>query len=225
MKKFNYTSYILLSVAIIGCITLILYPALDLYTPTGEGRGSITSSITSSIKPNKHDLQYPNYPSCSEGVAGATLLRLNGVDIETEEFISKLPISDSDYIYHFLGDPKSPDGETILAPGLTSYINTYLDSTKQAVLMKGTKFSSLPVPCLLYVTTSLHKPEFTGKEKDGYKLVSNTHVVTLVSKGEDKCGIIDPMVGLIECDREGLESRYDEMGRQSVYIERMPEGI
>lgn len=225
MKKFNYTSYVLLSVAIIGCITLIIYPTLALYTPTGEGGGSITSSITSGIKPNKHDLQYPDYPSCSEGVAGATLLRLNGVDVKTEEFISKLPTSDSDYIYHFLGDPRSSDGGTILAPGLMSYLNTYLDNTKQAVLMKDADFNSLPVPCLLYVTTSLHRPEFTGEEKDGYKLASNTHVVTLVSKGEDKCGIIDPMVGLIECDRKGLESRYDEMGRQAIYIERMPEGI
>lgn len=173
------------------------------------------------------DMQLPELPTGCEATAGATMMRMNGINVTKQEVADAMPKSDEDFVESFLGDPYSYDGWACSAPCLTNTLNGFLDVEEKfaAVELTGTPLQELPTPCCVWVTIDIETPDAPVREQDGYGLFRDSHCVVLRGIHGDKVSVIDPLGGDPDYDLNQFESVYDAMGRQAVYLTNIDEAV
>ena len=126
------------------------------------------------------DLQYPELPTGCEATAASTLLRMDGIEVTKFDVANKLPKSDSDCIYCFVGDPYSSSGWCCMSPCISITLSEFIDLRKQYIeVSKGKNLENLTTPCEIWVTMYLESPLYTGYESNGYVGVYNPHAIVI----------------------------------------------
>lgn len=171
------------------------------------------------------DLQTPELPTGCEAVAASTLLRMNGVDVTKFDVADAMPKSSTrEFVNAFWGDPYSSYGFTCMSPCIGSTLEQFVDSSQyQIVVSKGTSLTSLPYPCEIWVTMYMNEIRWTQYEEDGYKLPYNPHciVVTNIDIENNLVYCVDPLVGETSYSLDTVESIYNSLGQQAVWINRL----
>lgn len=176
---------------------------------------------------SRQDMQLPELPTGCEATAVGTLLRMNGVLVTKLQVADAMPKSDSDFVAYFLGDPYSPKGWACMAPCGAMTANRFLETEGRlaAVELTGADLGELPLPCAVWATIGMDDPVPSGRVKDGYELMQNPHCVVVTSVDENVVSMVDPLEGIVQCDRAAFERIYDAMGRQSVWITDLDEAL
>ncbi|WP_206214518.1 C39 family peptidase [Adlercreutzia sp. ZJ242] len=165
------------------------------------------------------DMQLPELPTGCEATALGTTLRLNDIPATKAEVADAMPKGDgSDFVNRFWGDPCTPYGWACMAPCVVDTAKVFLPSDKTVLDLSGTPLSSLPAPCVVWVTIGIEEGVPSGYEQSGYRLLENPHCVTLLAVGEDTVTCYDPLEGLEEYPFSKFENAYAANGRQAVYI-------
>lgn len=166
------------------------------------------------------DMQLPELPTGCEATAASTLLRMSGMYVTKLEVADAMPKSDTDFVYAFLGDPYSYNGWACAPPCIVNTINGFceIEEDYAAVDMTGTALADLPLPAAVWVTIDLVQPADPVRVVDGYGLYRNSHCMVVRSVTDTGVEVIDPLGGDPTYDRAKLESIYDAMGRQAVYV-------
>ena len=162
------------------------------------------------------DLQEPELPTGCEATAGATLLRLNGIEATKAEVADAMPRGEN-WVHEFWGDPYDASGWAIMAPGMAHTLNKFLGPGQGALDLTGGELAALPTPCQVWVTVGLEEPRVCA-ELEGYRLMDVTHCMTVLFVGEYAVHVIDPLEGERDYPRAVFEQRYVELGRQAIYI-------
>lgn len=173
-------------------------------------------------------LQNPDLPTGCEVTALATVTQWLGFDASKETLANIMPKSDTEFVHMFLGDPYSPDGHAIMAPGLEITADTYLAGTGyQANDITGTAFYNLQskldagVPVIIWVTINMEQAQPAYMSAYGYDLIPNTHCVVLLSMTNDYVSVDDPLRGNVQYSTADVKVAYESNGTQAVTIERV----
>ncbi len=179
-------------------------------------------------------LQYPELPTGCESVALTDVLLFFGYELETSEIADEwLPLSDSDFVNAFLGDPHRADGHACMAPGIVTAARSYLEAHGSSLEVEdatGMTFEELLAtvseghPVIAWCTIDLAETgdsyDVSWQEGREYHLFPNSHCV-VVSGYDIDAGIVyvsDPLVGTTSYDMATFATRYYELGAQAIVI-------
>lgn len=177
-------------------------------------------------------MQFPEVPGACEVASMASVLRAMGYDVSapqlSDEHLMNLPGS-HDMVHGFAGSPYNQGAA--FPPIMVRSGNSFLRSQNSEwrfVERKGQPFARLIEvtktgrPVLVWTTMSLAPPEMTGPVVEGYCWYSNQHCVVLYGQtDEGRLLVMDPLEGLIECDRERFEQVYTECGEMAITMSRV----
>lgn len=191
-------------------------------------------------------LQNPELPTGCEVTSLTILLNHFGYNINkvalSRNFLPKLDFYWSNGVYYgadfrttFAGDPESQYSYGCYAPCIVTTANSYfadVNSGCQAYDMSGADFDSLltdyidkDLPVLIWITSSnLHESSLTSiwTTPDGETVQwrAYEHCVVLTGYDKDKQVIYvsDPLVGNTSYNYDKIKQRYNELGKQAVYI-------
>lgn len=178
--------------------------------------------------------QYPELPTGCESVALTNALLSFGFELEKTEIADAwLPLSDSDFVTAFMGDPHATDGHSCMAPAIAQTATAYLaaqESTLEAVDLTGASLEDVldevaaGNPVIAWCTIGLADPGTAYQvERAGdrtYRLYANSHCV-VVSGYDLDAGVVlvsDSLAGQVSYDLQQFAARYYELGAQAVVI-------
>ena len=178
--------------------------------------------------------QYPELPTGCESVALTNALLFLGFELEKTEIADAwLPLSDSDFVTAFMGDPHATDGHSCMAPAIASTANAYLaaqQSPLEAVDLTGSSLEELlgevtaGNPVIAWCTIGLESPgtayQATRVGDRTYRLYANSHCVVVSGYDLDKGTVLvsDSLAGQVSYDLQQFAARYYELGAQAVVI-------
>ena len=178
--------------------------------------------------------QYPELPTGCESVALTNALLSIGFDLEKTEIADTwLPLSDSNFVTAFMGDPHSIDGHSCMAPAIVQTAAAYLaaqESSLEAIDLTGTSFEELLAevaagnPVVVWCTIGLEAPGTAYQvERAGdrtYRLYANSHCVVVSGYDLDAGTILvsDSLAGQVSYDLQQFAARYYELGAQAVVV-------
>lgn len=178
--------------------------------------------------------QYPELPTGCESVALTNVLLSYGFNLDKTDIADKwLPTSEQDFVCAFLGDPRTPEGHSCMAPGLTSAACSYLaaqNSSLKTTNLTGASFEDVlkevaeQHPVIIWCTIGLETPGdcYLAEQVDGrlYRLITNSHCVVVNGYDLDSGTVFvsDPLVGQATYPLEKLAARYYALGAQAVVI-------
>ena len=178
--------------------------------------------------------QYPELPTGCESVALTNALLSYGFDLtKTTIADTWLPTSDQDFVGAFLGDPRTPEGNSCMAPGLASAASSYLaeqNSSLEAANLTGASFEEVlrevanQHPVIVWCTIGLESPGdcYLAERVDGrlYRLITNSHCIVVSGYDLDSGTVFvsDSLVGQAAYPLETLAARYYALGAQAVVI-------
>ena len=178
--------------------------------------------------------QNPELPTGCESVALTNALLSLGFDLETTEIADAwLPTSSTDFVNAFLGDPRTADGHSCMAPAIVQAAASYLaanGSNLKAADMTGAALEDVLQevaagnPVIVWCTIDLQDAgtPYATASQDGrtYHLFANSHCVVLSGYDLDAGTVTasDSLVGSVEYDLETFATRYFQLGSQAVLI-------
>jgi len=132
----------------------------------------------------------------------------------------------------FVGDPRSVYSYGCYAPVIVNSLNKILDGKHLAKNTTGSEFNELienyidrDIPVLVWASINLIPisagPQWYIRESgDRFQWINNEHCMVLVGYDEDKYYFNDPYEdnGVVGRDKELVEERFKELGKQSVAI-------
>lgn len=158
--------------------------------------------------------QYPELPTGCESVALTNVLLSYGFNLDKTDIADKwLPTSEQDFVCAFLGDPRTPEGHSCMAPGLTGA--SFEDVLKEVAEQH---------PVIIWCTIGLETPGdcYLAEQVDGrlYRLITNSHCVVVNGYDLDSGTVFvsDPLVGQATYPLEKLAARYYALRAQAVVI-------
>ena len=179
-------------------------------------------------------LQNPELPTGCEVTSLAIVLNYLGYDIDkvllSDLFLPKGEIGKTHPDKAFIGNPRDKSAYGANAPVLVNTANDYLKHVQgkhYAYNMSSNEFTDL----LKYVNDG-YPVMFWGTMymKDGYPstkwIIDNEtvqwyarfHCMVLIGYTEDTYIIADPLQGIVEYDKDLVEKRYNELGKQAIVI-------
>ncbi len=191
-------------------------------------------------------LQNPELPTGCEVTSLTILLHHYGYNINkvalARNFLPKLDFYWSNGVYYgadfrttFAGNPESQYSYGCYAPCIVTTANSYLTNIKsnsRAYNASGADFDSLfdyidrDMPVLIWITSSnLHESSLTSVwttpagEKVQWRAYEHCVVLTGYDKDKQTIYVSDPLVGNTSYNYSKIKQRYNELGKQAVYIE------
>lgn len=178
--------------------------------------------------------QYPELPTGCESVALTNALLSLGFELEKTEIADAwLPLSDSDFVTAFMGDPRTADGHSCMAPAIAQTAAAFLAAQGSSLEAVDLTDSSLEEvlgevavgnPVIAWCTIGLADPGTAYQvERAGdrtYRLYANSHCV-VVSGYDLDAGVVlvsDSLAGQVSYDLQQFAARYYELGAQAVVI-------
>ena len=171
------------------------------------------------------DLQTPELPTGCEATAASTLLRMHGIVATKFDVADAMPKSSTgEFVDAFWGDPYTPYGWACMAPCIGTTLKQFLDESQyEVVVSNGKSITNLTYPCQIWVTMYMEDVQWTSYQEDGYKLPYNPHCIIIISiDGQDNSvHCVDPLVGELDYSLDLVESLYDQLGQQAVWINKL----
>ena len=184
------------------------------------------------------------YPTGCEAVSATMLLQYYGYDIYVDEFVgeyldtSTIEVKDGilwaeDPNEYFIGDPRSPYSYGCYAPVIVKAVNKILDEGEKAKNITGTSIHEIieeyidkDIPVLMWATIEM-EPVSKGTDwllkSNGLRFhwIGGEHCLVLVGYDDSSYYFNDPYGnnGLVAYNKEVVEKRYEELGKQAVVIE------
>ncbi|MEG0017025.1 C39 family peptidase [Gordonibacter sp.] len=178
--------------------------------------------------------QNPLLPTGCESVALTDVLAYRGFDLATTDIADTwLPLSETDFVNAFMGDPYRVEGNSCMAPCIAQTASAFLaaqgsalvaydatDMTVEVVLQ--TVASGVPV--VAWCTIDLVDPGVpyaVARQDDRvYELYDVSHcvVVSGYDLNESVVYVSDPLEGQVTYDLALFASRYYELGAQAVVV-------
>ena len=218
------------------------------FADEAETNAEIINNTRKTIEVN-NIIQYPELPTGCESVALAILLNHLGFPADKMEiarnYLPKMEfywvdgqLYGADFKTTFAGNPESENAYGCYAPCIVTAANSYLHDkgyNAQVYDLTETSFDTLlanyidnDIPVLIWITGSnLHEPVYTDKWKtpagDTVQWLAYEHCVVLTGYDREKSIIYvsDPQVGNTSYDYDKIKQRYIDLGKQSVYIQKL----
>ena len=179
--------------------------------------------------------QHPELPTGCEITALAMVLYNYGFDADkcelAEKYLDKGKTGETDFNCAFVGEPSTSYSYGCYAPVIVNAANRFLESKASELrawnisgkeLNELFEFTAMDIPVMIWCTIGMKKGYYStewvinGKKLRWYAC---EHCTVLLGKNGDESRIADPYTGRIEKYRTSLlETRYDELFRQSVII-------
>lgn len=179
-------------------------------------------------------LQNPELPTGCESVALTNTLLYHGFDLEKTTIADEwLPMSDTDFVNAFLGNPHDAYSNSCMAPAITQTANAYL--ANQGSHLKAEDLSGISMDEVLHIVEEegpvivwssidllpVGEPYLTQIVNEiEYGLYQNSHCV-VISGYDLVAGIVyvsDSLAGKTSYDMETFTERYYALGSQAVII-------
>ncbi|WP_346930980.1 C39 family peptidase [Clostridium sp.] len=187
--------------------------------------------------------QAGGYPTGCEIVSASMLLQYYEYNVSVDEFIDNY--LESSFLEEvngdlygpnpnevFVGDPRSVYSYGCYAPVIVNSLNKILDGEHLAKNTTGSEFNELienyidkEMPVLVWTSINLLPTNagaqwYIRESGDKFQWISNEHCMVLVGYDEDKYYFNDPYEdnGVVGYDKELVEKRFEELGKQSVII-------
>lgn len=178
--------------------------------------------------------QNPELPTGCESVALTNALLSLGFNLEKTEIADTwLPMSDSDFITAFMGNPHDVNGHSCMAPAITQTADSYLlanNSDLRAHDLTGASFADVLAevadghPAVVWCTINLAEPGDAYNSARAfdrtYRLYPNSHCVVVHGYDLDAgvAFVSDPLAGDVTYSLDTLMTRYYQLGAQAVVI-------
>lgn len=179
--------------------------------------------------------QNPELPTGCEVTALTTVLNYLGYGVDkltmADTFLPKGEIGKVTPDEAFIGNPRSKYAYGANAPVLVKTANDYLATRKSkyvAYNKTGTEFEDLlkyindGYPVMVWETINLVKTRPTTKwviDNKEVQWLANLHCMVLIGYTEDTYIMADPLKqGIVEYDKDLVEQRYNELGKQAIVI-------
>lgn len=179
-------------------------------------------------------LQNPELPTGCEITALTTVLNYLGYDVDkltlADNFLDKGRVGETSPYKAFVGNPRDEDACGAFAPVIVNSAKRYLyseNSDMNVYNVTGADYSELVDyvdnghPVLVWETMWMAKPHIAAEwNVDGETIVwkSHEHATVLIGYTADTYIMADPLRGIYEYDKEVVEERYKDMGRQAIVI-------
>ena len=181
-------------------------------------------------------LQNPELPTGCESVALTDVLLYYGFELEKTTIADEwLPVSSTDFVTAFLGDPHDAASHACLAPCIVATANGYLSAQGSSLVasdVTGSAFAEVldsvaeGSPVIVWATVDLKdpgdEPYLTQWENDRlYGLYANNHCMVVCGYNSEASTVTvcDPLEGIVDYDMGLLAERFAELGSQAVVIE------
>ncbi|WP_239442870.1 C39 family peptidase [Gordonibacter sp. An230] len=227
-----------------GAVSLLLSPSPSMLVSTcaqaqaAQDMSALRTAVAQPCRSIVLDVpalqQNPELPTGCESVALTNVLRALGFNLEKTEIADDwLPVSDDDFVTAFMGDPRTPDGHSCMAPAIVQTANAYLaaqGSELRAADLTGASFETLlgevaaGRPVIAWCTIDLADPgdPYRIERANGrtYRLHANSHCVVVSGYDLDAETVLvsDSLVGQTSCNLQLFAERYYELGAQAVII-------
>lgn len=179
-------------------------------------------------------LQNPELPIGCEITALTIVLNYLGYDVDkltlADNFLDKGRVGETSPYKAFVGNPRDEDACGAFAPVIVNSAKRYLyseNSDMNVYNVTGADYSELVDyvdnghPVLVWETMWMSKPHIAAEWNiDGETIVwkSHEHAMVLIGYTADTYIMADPLRGIYEYDKEVVEERYKDMGRQAIVI-------
>lgn len=179
-------------------------------------------------------LQNPELPTGCEITALTIVLNYLGYDVDkltlADNFLDKGRVGETSPYKAFVGNPRDEDACGAFAPVIVNSAKRYLyseNSDMNVYNVTGADYSELVDyvdnghPVLVWETMWMAKPHIAAEwNVDGETIVwkSHEHAMVLIGYTADTYIMADPLRGIYEYDKEVVEERYKDMGRQAIVI-------
>ncbi len=179
-------------------------------------------------------LQNPELPTGCEITALTIVLNYLGYDVDkltlADNFLDKGRVGETSPYKAFVGNPRDEDACGAFAPVIVNSAKRYLyseNSDMNVYNVTGADYSELVDyvdnghPVLVWETMWMSKPHIAAEwNVDGETIVwkSHEHAMVLIGYTADTYIMADPLRGIYEYDKEVVEERYKDMGRQAIVI-------
>jgi len=187
--------------------------------------------------------QSGGYPTGCEIVSASMLLQYYEYNVSVDEFIDNY--LESSFLEEvngdlygpnpnevFVGDPRSIYSYGCYAPVIVNSLNKILDGKHLAKNTTGSEFNELienyidrEMPVLVWTSINLLPTSdgtqwYIRESGDRVQWINNEHCIVLVGYDEEKYYFNDPYEdnGVVSYDKELVEERFKELGKQSVAI-------
>ena len=200
---------------------------------------------TADVLPVPYLSQENTMPTGCELVSATMVLQYYGYDITADDFVDNYvdttPITytdDGTMIAPdpndaFVGNPREYASYGCYAPVVAKAMNRVTSGSHQAQVMTGTPLSTLAelyvangTPVLVWVTIDMTAScpgdsWLVADTGDWFTWIAGEHCMMLVGSEEDCYYLLDPhnSNGLVSYDKALVESRFQELGYQSVVLE------
>lgn len=188
--------------------------------------------------------QFPEYPTGCESVSTVMAMQYMGDNITVKDFVSGyLPQSSEFYISEgkkygpspyevFIGTPTSNRSYGCMATVIESSLKSYYGNNAEIINATGTELPALcesyinnDMPVIIWATVNMVQTESKNSWylADGTRFTwpGNEHCLLLVGFDSKNYYFNDPYSGkLIEYKKSIAESRYKELGMQSIIIKK-----
>lgn len=179
-------------------------------------------------------LQNPELPTGCEVTSLANVLRYLGYDIDkltlADTYLPKGEIGKTHPNDAFIGNPRSESSYGAYAPVIVETANNYFASieAKHGVynvsnteLHDLLKYVNDGYPVIIWATMNMEEGYYSTKwnlDNGEFQWYAKEHCLALVGYTKEGYIFADPLVGLTIYDKEVVEWRYDELGKQAVVI-------
>ena len=187
--------------------------------------------------------QSGGYPTGCEIVSASMLLQYYEYNVSVDEFIDNY--LESSFLEEvngdlygsnpnevFVGNPRSIYSYGCYAPVIVNSLNKILDRKHLAKNTTGSEFNELienyidrEIPVLVWTSINLLPTSdgtqwYISESGDKFQWINNEHCMVLVGYDKDKYYFNDPYEdnGVVGHDKELVEERFKELGKQSVAI-------
>lgn len=167
--------------------------------------------------------QLPEYPAGCEIVSLQNTLCAFGVDLTFEETYALFDKSNSDFVYHWWGNPETEGAA--YPPAMVAAANRALDGTEfSAMDITGCSFAEIEKYTgqgklvISWYTTDGNSPRWTDWSVNGHMMYENEHCVVVYATYDGKVYFSDPMYGMVDIGMDMFDKVWQECGAMAVVV-------
>ena len=186
--------------------------------------------------------QFPEFPTGCESVSAVMVLKFLGEDISAAKFIDEYLPKNAEFYWKwtkrygpspyefFIGNPGTSASYGCMAPVIEKALCDYFGGSDRVRNTTGTELSQLckeyidnNIPVIVWATINMLEtvPKNSWYLSDGKRFTwpGNEHCMVLTGYDSESYYFNDPYAGkLVKYEKETVEQRYSELGKQSVAV-------